>query len=113
MPEVGTGARLLGYLYEIGPTAPGGMGPAAISNQEIAAWCGLSGVRLTPWEAKTLRALSREYIAEQHAAADPARPAPWAPEEGDESAAAAVSLDMRADIAAMAAPVKAAVARKA
>ena len=53
-----------------------GLGP--VSFQEIDAWRRLSGVRLTPWEARTLRNLSREYAAELKAAESPTRLSPFA-----------------------------------
>lgn len=53
-----------------------------VSFSEIAAWCDLTGVALTSWEAETLRLLSAAYGSELQAAKDPKRPAP-VPEDGE------------------------------
>jgi hypothetical protein len=92
MPEV-RAPHVIGYLFEMGPLASGGMGPAPLSHQEIAAWCDLTGIRLSPWEVRTVRQLSRDYLAELHEAEDPKRPAPWRPEAPD---VGVVAQDMRA-----------------
>ena len=92
--------HLLDYLFEVGPVLSGGMGPAPLSNLELAAWCDLTGIPLTPWEARTLRALSRDYLAEMHDAEDPSRPPPWHSVEAE--AVAMHVNDMAAAIRAMA-----------
>lgn len=66
------GAHVIDYLFRIGPL-PGG---EVVSFSEIAAWCDLTGVALTSWEAETLRLLSAAYGSELHAAKDPKRPPP-------------------------------------
>jgi hypothetical protein len=53
---------LTDWLFEIGPSAPAGMSDAPIDFRHMAAWTGLMGVDLTPWEARTLRRLSRAYV---------------------------------------------------
>jgi len=60
---------------------PGGMGASPITHQEIAAWCALTGITLGPWESRTLRRLSRDYVGELHEAADPKRKPPWQPDD--------------------------------
>lgn len=77
LPDKGAAGRVVDWLFEVGPTVPGGMGPAALTHSEILAWQRNVGIRLTPWEARMLRALSREYLSEHLAADDPARPPPW------------------------------------
>ena len=57
----------------------GAASAAPISWQEIGAWQERMGVSLTPWESHRLRALSVEYMAENHKAEDPACPQPWQP----------------------------------
>lgn len=79
MPPLEVGGYLAGFLFEIGPTMPAGMGPAMISHQEIESWQTLAGITLKPWEVKTLRRLSSEYIRELREAEKPDRPAPWQP----------------------------------
>lgn len=81
MPDIEWTGPLIGYLFEIGPTMPGAAGPVSISNQELVAWQALSGVSLKPWEAKFLRQLSREYVAELHRAEKADALAPWEPVE--------------------------------
>lgn len=79
MPELEAGAHLAGYLFEIGPTMPAGMGPSAITHQEIQSWQALCQVRLKPWEVRALRRLSFEYLRESREAEKADRPAPWKP----------------------------------
>lgn len=76
MPEV-RADYLLGYFFEVGPVMAGGMGPAPITQQEIAAWQANTGVELRPWESRVIRQLSADYITELHKAEDPDRAAPW------------------------------------
>lgn len=75
------------------------MGPAPITHLEIRAWQENTGKRLTPWEARTLRHLSREYVGELVAASDPSRPAPYLPQSIDTGR---VAKDLRAAISGMA-----------
>jgi hypothetical protein len=65
-PLDGSPSYLIDYLFEIGPAMDGGMGIVPLSYGEIAAWSLLTGIRLRPWEARTLRRLSREYVDELH-----------------------------------------------
>ena len=102
LPDPGCAAYLLAYLFEVGPASSTGMGPAPITHQELAAWCQVAGVPLQPWEARFLRALSREYVAEAMAAEDPMRPAPWSTEPTTEHLQV-VARSLRDEMAAMAA----------
>jgi hypothetical protein len=81
LPELECGGYLVGYLFEIGPTVPAGMGAGPISFEEIRAWQELTGISLNPWEARTLRRLSNDYLSESYNATKPDRPAPWKPED--------------------------------
>lgn len=65
------------WLREIGPTVSGAMGEAAIGWQDLAAWEHLTGIELDAWEARTIRSLSQEYLAQRHAATEPACPPPY------------------------------------
>lgn len=76
MPEC-EAIYLAEYLWQAGPTEVGGMGPAPLSHEEIAAWQANTGIDLTSWEARMLRALSLVYLNESHEAKKPARPQPW------------------------------------
>jgi hypothetical protein len=106
MPPVDAGAHLLGYLFEIGPTMPAGMGPGAISNTELRAWQDNTGIELSAWEARTIRALSRAYVSEYGEAGDPKRQAPWnAADDAEQRQRIAqnTAASMRASIRRMAA----------
>lgn len=61
MPSISGGEHVLGYLYEVGPVMPTGMGPVPVTHQELESWQNLTGIELHPWETRFLRALSREY----------------------------------------------------
>lgn len=54
------------WLFEIGP---GGDEP--VGYQDFAAWQALSGVELTPWEAKTLRRMAQDYLSMAMKASEP------------------------------------------
>ncbi|MES2634008.1 MAG: hypothetical protein V4669_13625 [Pseudomonadota bacterium] len=77
MPPLDGGAYLIGYFWEVGPLAGGGMGASAISHTEILSWSSLVGIVLQPWEARLLRRLSREYAGELHKAEKANCPPPW------------------------------------
>lgn len=68
---------LTGWLFEIGPTVPGGMSPAPLGWLDMAAWQGISGVELLPWEASLIRQLSRVFVSASHDARKRDCPAPW------------------------------------
>ncbi len=59
-PEV-TLEHILQYCFEIGPVANTGMGPSSITNTEILSWSTLTGIDLSPWEARTIRIMSAEF----------------------------------------------------
>lgn len=64
-------------LVEIGLTESTGMGGAPLSWGSIAGWQSVVGIELQPWEARLIRKLSVEYLAENRRAEEPACPAPW------------------------------------
>jgi hypothetical protein len=76
MPELYSGRYLVGYLFEIGPVVPAGMGNGPISFSEIDAWSGITGRVLSPWEARILRELSIVYLNQQFLSEKPDCPAP-------------------------------------
>jgi hypothetical protein len=77
MPSAEGADYLLGYLWEVGPTLVAGMGAGPITHQELRAWQVNSGIRLQPWEARILRRLSIDYLAEMSRAEKADCPAPW------------------------------------
>lgn len=74
-------AYLATHWRDLGRVSTTGMGAARLSCLEIAAWVDLTGNVLEPWEVDALRAMSSAYLAESHAAEDPARPSPWSQED--------------------------------
>lgn len=92
MPPVEGGEYLLGYLWEVGPVMPGGMGAVVLSWQELRAWQESIGFELDPWESRILRRLSRDYLAESHKAEKHDCPPPWKEADGFVKAVAAKSL---------------------
>ena len=64
-------------LADLGFAAAGFSGAAAFSWTEIAAWASLTGARLSPWEASTLRAASAAYAAQLSISHHANVPPPW------------------------------------
>ena len=77
MPPFDEGEYLIGYLYELGPTVAAGMGAGPVTFAEMAAWQAARGFELEPWEARMLRRLSVDYLAESHRATKPDCPPPY------------------------------------
>ncbi len=78
MPPITAGMHLLEWFLDVGPVAPGAMGPVPIGYTDLQAWAQLSGTPLQPWQAATLRRMSRAYAAELRAAEAHDAPPPWA-----------------------------------
>jgi len=97
MPPCAAG-HLLDYLFEIGPTQPGGMGAAPLSHAELEAWQRNTGIVLNAWEARTLRSLSLDYIGETQRAAKPDCPTPWMDAPYAQSEASLVAQRMKASM---------------
>lgn len=55
----------------------GGMAAAPLEWSEIADWQCATGLILTTWEARTIRAMSIAYIGESRKAEDENCPPPW------------------------------------
>ncbi|WP_343526745.1 hypothetical protein [Sphingomonas sp.] len=64
-------------FIEMGMVEAAGMGTVPLGWQTIAAWSQMTGVRLCPWEARTIRRLSVEYLAEGRRAEAETCPPPW------------------------------------
>lgn len=78
MPHIGGGAYLIEILFEVGPSKSTGMGGhAPIDDVDLAAWMSNQNVKLKPWEARTIRQISREYAAMLSEAVEPNTPPPW------------------------------------
>lgn len=87
--------ELISRLIEIGLTAGGGMGPAPLSWTEIVNWQIATKVALQPWEARLMRRLSVEYVAEGRRAENENCPQPWRTKIVTESEAKAELDDLR------------------
>lgn len=92
---------LVDYLFEVGPTGAGGMGPAPLTHQELLAWQQNMRRFLQPWEISMLRRLSIEWISESHRAEERDAPAPFSPGISDEELRA-VSARLKAEMRGMA-----------
>lgn len=73
MPDPGNAEYLLGHLWTVGPT----MGEGAITSGELRDYQSNMGIRLSPWECKTLRRLSVDYLNESHRATKADCPPPF------------------------------------
>lgn len=69
--------HIVAHLIEIGLVEARGMGTGPVSWREINEWQRASGVNLTPWEARLIRRLSTEYVAEGGRAENENCPPPW------------------------------------
>ncbi len=69
--------HIIDRLVEIGLTEAGGIGAAPLSWREITAWQVATSIALPPWEARLIRKLSVEYLAESSRAKSEACPPPW------------------------------------
>ena len=78
MPQIEAGAHLLEILFEVGPSKSSGMGQQiGIDEIDLVAWQYNQGVSLSPWEAKAVRTLSKEYAYMLGQASDVNCPPPW------------------------------------
>lgn len=92
MPPLDAAEHVVGFLWEIGPVLHGSMGAGPVTHEEIACWQQNIGVRLEPWEARFIRALSHEYLAESTRAESPDAQAPWQADGAEHRAVAAQGL---------------------
>lgn len=87
MPDPGPAEYLLDILFDVGPVHSTGMGEVPIGYEQLAAWERVQGLRLSPWESRTLRDLSIVYCHEKAVSGDPGASAPGSIEESPEQAA--------------------------
>lgn len=69
--------HLVTWLVEIGLTEAAGMGAAPLSWTSLNDWQQATGIVLPPWEARLLRKLSVEYLAESRRAESENCPPPF------------------------------------
>lgn len=74
---------ILKNLMELGLTEAAGMGLAPLSWVTIDAWQRVTGVTIPAWEARLIRHLSAEYLAEGRRAESENCPPPWRTEVTD------------------------------
>jgi hypothetical protein len=74
MPDAGAAAYLLDHFWSVGPT----QGDSVITSGELRDYQANMGISLTPWECRTLRRLSIDYLNESQRATKRDCPAPFA-----------------------------------
>lgn len=57
------GQGLWDVYCDIASSRPAGLGPSVVPCSEYVAWQAITGVRLSPWEVDTLRAMDRAAVA--------------------------------------------------
>lgn len=78
MPPIEAGAHLIEILFEVGPAKASGMGQqVGIDEIDLIAWQYNQDIALTPWEAKAIRTLSKEYAYMLGQASEANCPPPW------------------------------------
>ena len=70
--------QITDFLFDIGPTVASDSGERSIEWSDFPAWQAMTGIELDVWEARTIRRLSRAFLAERHAAEKPDCPEPFA-----------------------------------
>lgn len=73
-------------------TGSNGMSATPLPWAEIAAWQANTGVRLSPWEARLMRALSIAYVHQSRISEDETCPSPWRGEVTEAEKAAEISI---------------------
>jgi hypothetical protein len=68
---------LVDFLWQVGPVIEDGNGRAPLTHQEIVSWQFNTGISLKPWEARFLRNLSRDFLAQSQKAEKPDCPSPF------------------------------------
>ncbi|WP_082452791.1 hypothetical protein [Sphingomonas sp. Leaf208] len=69
--------HLIERWTEIGMTGSNGMSATPLSWTEIAAWQANTCIRLSPWEARIIRALSLAYVGQSRDSEEETCPSPW------------------------------------
>lgn len=69
--------HIITRFIEMGISEANGMGASPLSWREIMAWQEATCIRLPPWEARLMRRLSSEYLAQYHRSESETCPPPW------------------------------------
>lgn len=80
-PPTLVGRFLIDWLWEAGPTSPGGMGAAAVTWGELREWADSTGIDPLPWQLRIMRRLSQDFVNESHAATKADAKEPWDTQE--------------------------------
>ena len=83
---------IITLTFDIGPYA--GAGEAPVSWVDIDAWSRITGVCLSPWQARAVRRLASEYLASQRRSSDEDAPKPWHSDQ-DKARRARVAKNIR------------------
>jgi hypothetical protein len=84
--------HLIDRFVEMGMMEAGGGGAVPLSWREIHYWQADTMVRLPPWEARLMRRLSVDYLAESRRAEDETCPAPWSAPHSEEMKRAELAI---------------------
>lgn len=71
------------------------IGDGPITHCELRAWQENTGIELQPWEARTLRSLSNDYLFESIAARKYDRAAPWSDDAMTQDNREAIAMKIR------------------
>ena len=84
------------WLFEIGPGISTGQGLIEIGWDTLSDWQRNVGVELLPWEARLLKALSRDYVSQWYESRKPDCPAPYLDKRSLETNREAVARQAKA-----------------
>lgn len=77
---------LISHFFDVGPTMlTGASNSVPLSYAELRAWQDSLGIELQPWEARTIRRLSFEYLTQIQLAEKLECKAPWVGDAADDS----------------------------
>lgn len=96
MPDPGAAQYLLDHFWTVGPS----QGDEAISSGELESYQRIMGIALSPWECRTLRRLSIDFINERQRATAHGCKSKWE-DEGGQIDRIIVAQDTRAAIRAL------------
>lgn len=81
-PSVRAYRRLVSVMLDAGPSVVRGMGHSEIGYGELESWQRMRRQPLGPWEALTVRRMSKAYVSEMYAAEKASHPAPFSTPQG-------------------------------
>lgn len=69
--------HLIDYLFDVGPARRAEAGEVELDDVVLRAWQDNTGYGLEPWECRTLRRLSGDWIGQRQKSEDENCPPPW------------------------------------